>query len=222
MWRLRQNRQCSGRCNNVDSNYKQTATKTTNEIVNKNFRLAKETRQSIKERRNLSSKIKINKNVMDVTTLKSEFNNLTREMKERIKRDKRIHFENKSEQIKTTKDGGKKWRLFNELMENNRKDNQATTQLKTPDGSWRACTTPGGNAPTADSKTRRCCCLCGLIMVRQWKLDAAEATTTHCWNRRWSDWQYLQLRPFPVWKHKLRLEKTEFATLRYVISRSVK
>ena len=72
---------------------------------------------------------------MDVTTLKSEFNNLTREMKERIKRDKRIHFENKSEQIKTTKDGGKKWRLFNELMENNRKDNQATTQLKTPDGS---------------------------------------------------------------------------------------
>ena len=61
----------------------------------KNFKIKRDTREIIKERKKLIDLIKINKNSVDVSHLKARMNNLTRQMRNKLKRDKYEDYEKK-------------------------------------------------------------------------------------------------------------------------------
>ena len=123
------------RLTSIINEIKSKATKTINRKINKEFKISSETRDKIKKRRNLATKIKINKDFIDTRFLKQEYNKITKEMKNLLWRDKQKSFEYKSEKIRTSKDSKQKWTIFNSLMGNRKTNNTPVTQLKRPDNS---------------------------------------------------------------------------------------
>ena len=100
----------------------------------KDFKISKETMDKIKERRKLANLIKVNKNSMDVSEIKRKLNRVTSEMRNCLKKDKLEHYKIQTENIKTTRDSGKKWKIFNSFLETNKRDNNPLTNLKTKEG----------------------------------------------------------------------------------------
>ena len=114
----------------------QTRTKVTiqkSKTINKNFKIKTDTRELIKQRRRIINTIKINKNSVDVSQLKTEMNRLTLEMRKLLERDKQDDYKWKTEEIGNTKSSAKKWQILNDLMEK-KKDNTPLTHLIKLDG----------------------------------------------------------------------------------------
>ena len=97
------------------------------------FKIKKDTRDLIKERKKLIDLIKKNRNTNNVEVLKNKMNQITRKMKSYLKRDKHDDYEKKSDFIAKTNDSRRKWKIFNQLMERKKKDNNPLTHLKMKD-----------------------------------------------------------------------------------------
>ena len=112
-------------------NRAQSNSMTTRKVkIKKDFKINSDTREMIKERRRLVDLIKTNKNRIDVTTLKTELNKTTTKMRSLLKRDQMMDFEKKTNFIAESKDGKKKWKIFNDLMNRKKRDNATITHFK--------------------------------------------------------------------------------------------